>query len=442
MQVEPNEKIIKLKDMASEPTIICPNCRTEIKLTESLAAPLISATRQQYEKRIADKEKEVSGREEAIRSQLQTLEAEKSSFDEQIAKRLDQERARIASEEAKKAKLVAAIDLEAKAKEISDLQEVIEERNKKLADAQKAQVELVRKQRELEDEKREVNLTIEKRVQESLVSVREKAKLEAEDALKLRVAEREEQIASMQRQIEELKRKAEQGSQQLQGEVQELELEALLRSRFPLDQIQPVPKGEFGGDVLQRVIGPQGQDCGAILWETKRTKNWSESWLAKLRDDQRAAKAELALLVTQTLPKDISAFDLREGVWVTEVRCAIPVAISLRQSLIELSAVRQATEGQQTKMEIMYQYLTGPGFRHRMQAIVEKFTEMQSDLERERRTMTRLWAKRDAQIRGVLESAAGMYGDMQGIAGKSLQEIEGLDFALLEGPKDDSSQED
>jgi hypothetical protein len=277
-----------------------------------------------------------------------------------------------------------------------------------------------------------MDLTIEKKVQESLHAVRDKAKLEAEEVLKLRVLEKEEQIASMGKQIEELRRKAEQGSQQLQGEVVELELESLLRSKFPLDLIEPVPKGEFGGDVLQRVLGVSGQPCGTILWESKRTKNWSDSWLAKLRDDQRTANAELALLVSSALPKGVTAFDHVDGIWVAESRCAIPVAIALRQSLIEIAKVRQAGDGQQTKMELVYDYLTGPRFRHRIEAIVEKFSDMQSDLDRERKVTTKQWAKREAQIRGVIESTVGMYGDLQGIAGKALQEIEALSPPALE----------
>jgi len=277
-----------------------------------------------------------------------------------------------------------------------------------------------------------MDLTIEKKVQESLVAVRDKARKETEEELKLKVSEKEQTITAMQRQIEDLKRKAEQGSQQLQGEVLELELEAVLRTKFPLDTIEPVPKGEFGGDVLQRVIGPLGQACGTILWESKRTKNWSDGWLGKLRDDQRAAKAEMALIVTHVLPKGTESFNLVDGVWVTEPRCAIPVAIALRQSLIGLAGARQAGEGQQTKMELVYQYLTGPRFKHRVEAIVEKFKDMQEDLDRERKTMTRLWAKREEQIRGVVESTAGMYGDLQGIAGRTLQEIDGLTLPALE----------
>ncbi|MBX3442151.1 MAG: DUF2130 domain-containing protein [Planctomyces sp.] len=415
----------------SDPTITCPNCRTEIKLTESLAAPLLAATRHQYERQLADKDAEVAKREAAVRAQQADLAKARESIDEQIAERLKSERAAIAAEEAKRARVLLATDLESKAKELADLQEVLRSRDEKLAEAQKAQADLIRKQRELDDATREMELTVEKRVQESLLAVREKAKLEAEEQLKLKVAEKEETITAMQRQIEELKRKAEQGSQQLQGEVQEIELEALVRGAFPMDVIAPVPKGELGGDLLQKVIGPAAQECGTMLWESKRTKNWSDGWLPKLRNDQRAAKAEVAIIVSQCLPKDVDTFALVDGVWVTSPQCAIPVAIALRHWLIEIACARQAGEGQQTKMELVYQYLTGPRFRHRIEAIVEKFTDMHDDLDRERKTMTKLWAKREEQIRCVVESTAGMYGDLQGIAGRTLKEIDGLDFKVL-----------
>ncbi|MCY2998936.1 MAG: DUF2130 domain-containing protein [Planctomycetota bacterium] len=420
----------------TDPTITCPNCGNAIKLTESLAAPLIATTRQQFEKKIADKDAEFAKRESAIKDQQAAIEKAKETIAEEVAEKLKAERTIIAAEESKKAKFLLGADLDQKAKELVELQEVLKQRDEKLGEAQKAQAELIRKQRELDDATREMALTIEKRVEESLVVVRNKARLEAEDGLKLKVAEKEQTIASMQKQIEELKRRAEQGSQQLQGEVQELELEDTLRTKFPRDLIEAVPKGEHGGDALHRVCGSLQQICGTILWESKRTKNWSDGWLAKLREDQRAAKAELAVIVSHTLPKDFDTFDFVDGVWVTSPRYVVPVAIALRHTLIELFAARQASEGQQTKMEMIYQYLTGPRFRHRIQAIVEKFADMQEDLDRERKTMTKLWAKRQEQIRCVVESTAGMYGDMQGIAGKTLQEIEGLDIKLLETNED------
>ena len=197
-----------------------------------------------------------------------------------------------------------------------------------------------------------------------------------------------------------------------------------------------MPKGEFGGDALQRVVSPLGQVCGTILWESKRTKNWSDGWLTKLRDDQRTAKAEIAVLVSQVLPKGVENFDLVDHVWVTHPSIAIPVGIMLRQSLVELATARQASEGQQTKMEMLYSYLTGPRFRQRVQAIVEAFSNMKDDLDKERKVITKQWAKRDEQIERVMQATVGMYGDMQGIAGKTLQEIEGLEIKTLENAKD------
>jgi hypothetical protein len=415
----------------AEPTVVCPQCKTEIKLTESLAAPLLESIRRDYEQRLTQKDADMAKREKTLHEREAVLQKQKESMDEQVAQKMQQEQARIAAEEAKKAKLAVGNELNQKVSEINYLQDILKQRDIKLADAQKAQADLIRKQRELDDAKRELELTVEKRVQTDLTAAREKAKKEAEDEMKLKVMEAEQTIASMQRQIEDLKRRAEQGSQQLQGEVQELELEALLGTRFPRDTIQPVPKGEFGGDILHRVIGPLGQQCGTILWESKRTKNWSDGWLPKLREDQRAAKAEIAVIVSQVLPKDVETFGLVDQVWVAHPKLALPVAIALRQTLIEIACARQASEGQQTKMEMVYQYLTGPRFRHRIQAIVEAFSSMREDLDRERKAITKQWSKREEQIDRVMQATVGMYGDLQGIAGKTLQEIEGLEFQGL-----------
>jgi hypothetical protein len=419
-------------DIMIEPQIVCPNCRTEIKLTESLAAPLIEKTRKQYEQQLASKESDFAKREAALRQTQDELAKAREAINDEVAKRLKAERASVAETEAKKARLALANELEQKDRQVADLQKNLTDNNTKLGEAQKAQADVMRKSRELDDARRELDLSIEKKVQESLATVRGQAKLEAEESLKAKVTEKEVQIAGMQRQIEELRRKAEQGSQQIQGEALELELESLLRDRFPRDLIEPVPKGEFGGDVLHRVLGPAEQLCGTIIWESKRTKNWSDSWLAKLRDDQRSAKADIALIVSSVLPKGVETFELIDGVWVAETRFAIPLAIVLRQSLIEVATSRQAQQGQQTKMALVYQYLTGPSFRHRIDAIVEKFTDMQVDLDRERKMMTKMWAKREEQLRGVLDSTAGLYGDLQGIAGRAMADIESLDVLMIE----------
>ncbi len=322
--------------------------------------------------------------------------------------------------------------MKAKADETAELRGALEANNAKLAEAQQAQAELIRKQRALDEEKRELDLTVEKRVQASVTQIREKARQEADEAARLRVAEKDQTIESMTRTIEELKRKAEQGSQQSQGEVLELELEEFLKSRFPTDSIEPVGKGELGADVIQQVNGQIGQPAGIILWEIKRTKAWSDGWLAKLRDDQRRSGADVALIISHALPKHIEHFDLVDGVWIAHPRCALPVAVALRQGLIDVSSSRLVQQGQQTKVEQVYNYLTGTKFRQRVEAVVEKFNDMRDDLDKERKFMGRQWAKREMQIQAVIDSTVGMVGDLQAIAGKAMPEIPSLDLPLLE----------
>lgn len=426
----------------AEPTIICPNCNTEIKLTESLAAPLIAESKRAFHEQLRAKETEISQREGLVAKQVQDLTREKDQFEAQLAQKVAEARQSIVIEEAAKAKAAAEQDVVKQKQALSSLQEQVRDKDNKLLEARRAQAEALRKARELEEKERELDITIEKRVKSELETARTKGKREAEEELTLKIKDKDQTITSMQRQIEDLKRRAEQGSQQHQGEVLELEIEGLLRSNFPLDSIDPVGKGEFGGDVLQRVMGAGGSEAGSILWETKRTRNWSDGWLLKLKADQRAAKADAAIIVSTALPQGIESFGLVDGVWVASTKCAIPVAVALRELLVSVSAARVAGEGQQTKMEMIYQYLTGPRFRHRVEAIVEQLGLMQADLDRERKAMQRLWAKREQQLRVMAGATAGMYGDLQGIAGHSIQEIDALDIELLAGPNEDSVEPD
>lgn len=409
----------------SDPTINCPQCQAEIRLTESLAAPLLRAREQEF-KRI---EGELRERETSLARQRDLLEQE-------VTARLAAERRKVAEEEQRKARLALGTELESKQRELAELSDLLKLREAKLAEAQHAQAEVVRKQRELEEKEREMDLTIEKRVSANVSLIQQKARQEAEDQLKLKVAEKDQLIQSMQRQIEDLRRKSEQGSQQLQGDAMEAELYQVLTERFDRDTIARVQKGEFGGDVLHQVLSPSGVVCGTILWESKRTKNWSEGWLPKLRQDQRAAKAEIAVIVSQVLPKGVTHFDLVDGVYVVSPQCVVPVAAVLRKELLELAIARQSSEGRETKAGMVYQYLIGPRFRQRVQAIVEAFTAMQEDLAAEKKALQKQWAKRETQLERLMSSTVGMYGDLQGIAGRSLEEIEGLSILELEaGPR-------
>jgi hypothetical protein len=419
-------------EAANEPILHCPNCNHEIKLTESLAAPLLAETRQRFNEQLAAKDAEVARKTETLRKEQDAVTLARELIEDEVAQRLTAERSLLVAAEAKRAREAVAKDMQTKEAEAAELRKNLEANNVKLAEAQQAQAELMRKERALADEKRELDLTIERRVQASIDDVRARAKQESDEAARLKVFEKDQTIESMTRTIEELKRRAEQGSQQSQGEVFELELEVLLRSKFPMDAIEPVAKGELGADVVQQVNGSVGQPAGVILWEFKRTKAWSDGWLAKLREDQRRCGADAALIISYALPKYIEHFDLVDGIWVAHPRCALPVAVALRQSLIELSNSKLVQQGQQTKMEQVYEYLTGNRFRQRVGAVIEKFNDMREDLDKERKFMVRQWAKRETQIVAVVESTAGMVGDLQAIAGKAMPEIPSLEVPLLE----------
>jgi len=388
---------IKQPNMAhlEGPVVTCPNCGAEVKLTESLAAPMMESLKKQYEER----------------AELQKLE--------------------ITKQEAERAKIAVAAEMDEQKRAFAEMSGILESRTKKLEEAQKAQTELLKLRAEYEDKMRESELNIQKQVAEKLEETRRKARGEAEEELTLKVTEKELQITSMQKTIEELKRKSEQGSQQLQGEAQELRLEDMLKQKFIYDDITPVAKGERGGDVLQRVRS-DGRDCGAVLWESKRTKNWNAGWLSKLKEDMMEAKADIAVLATQAMPLEVKNFGFLDGVYVTTFENAEPVALVLRRTLIEVSNARLASEGLATKTELLYQYLTGPRFRQRLQAIVEAFSTMKEDLDKERRAITKQWEKREKQLENMMFATTGMYGDLQGIAGKSIQEIEGMDLMALE----------
>jgi hypothetical protein len=260
----------------------------------------------------------------------------------------------------------------------------------------------------------------------------EKTRLEVTESYRLSVAEKEKTIEDMRKQIEDLRQKAIQGSQQTQGEVQELDLESLLRGSFPHDAFEPVSTGIHGADIIQRVHNAQGAPVGTILWESKRTKAWSDGWLPKLRKDQRQINADVAVLMTHALPKEVSSFKAIDGVWVTSTTCAIALAGVVRHGVIEVAQARMAATGRQTKTELVYEYLTGPLFRQRVEAILEAWKSMQDDLEAEKRALTKHWAKRAKQIDMAFAGTAGLYGDLQGIAGKSVLEVKALEMPCLE----------
>ncbi|MCF2905144.1 DUF2130 domain-containing protein [Octadecabacter sp. CECT 8868] len=385
--------------MMSDLTITCPTCNSEIELTEQLAGPLLADNQKRFAETLARQEADA---------------------------------ARAVAEA--KAQALAAGKAEANAEHVA-MAERLKEQDAKLREAQAAATKAMKREQELQDKEAELELTVQKMIAAEREAMGEKLAKDAEEKAALKVAEQAQMIEGMKKQIEALKQKSEQGSMQTQGEAAEMVLEDTLSQAFPMDGFSPVAKGQSGADVQQDVMG-QGGIAGRILWESKRTKNWTAGWLAKLRDDQRSSGCEIAVITSVALPDGIESFGIVDGVWVCAPRYAIPLATSLRQGLIEVAGAKGRAMGQETKMEMVYDYLTGTQFKQRIDAIVERFEDMQDNLRKERVFIEKQWALRAKQIDLVIASTVGMHGDLQGIAGRSMPEIESVDALMIGQDRD------
>lgn len=449
-------------------TIIqCPHCGGEIELTGALTSQLQA----RFDARHAEQLKR------AVHEAEQRARAEQATLSESLKRQVEEQMQRLQKAEAQEIALrrkalaieqsqqaaveKARLETEERLRRESDakLQALVEqarkqteedaallrrqlearlaEEQKKLQTAQKTELELRQKTEALEVRAREIDLELARRLDEKKGewenAVRQSLGVEQE--LKLR--EKERQIDDMKKVIDDLQRKSQQGSQEIQGEVLELDIQTALEHQFPNDLIRPVPKGMSGADLIQEVRDTMLNTCGSLIWEIKNTKHWQVAWLDKLKADQRTAGAALAVLVTVALPEGVRGFAQMKGVWVTDLIHYPMLAVALRDQLQQVAFARAAGLGKNEKMEMLYQYLAGDEFRHKVEAIVEAFSAMRAQLDKERRAMTRHWAEREKQIERVIGSTTGMYGALQGIIGQGLVAIPELemddDELLLEG---------
>ncbi|MCR9294089.1 MAG: DUF2130 domain-containing protein [bacterium] len=411
--------------------ITCPSCHAEIAINEVLKAQLSDQIRAEFESEIRAKHIALDAAKKQLELDKQAAKELRESMDEQIRIGVEAEKAAVLA----KAKMLAEQKFSV---ELKDRSSQLEELTEKLRESQQHELKLRERERKLEAETQELKLIAAREVDAQRDNIRQEALRQFAEEHRMKDAEHQKMVSELKKQIDDLKRKAEQGSQQTQGEVQELALEDLLESSFPSDSIQAIGKGVNGGDALQRVLCSSGLESGSILWESKRTKSWSNQWLPKLRDDQRAARASCAVIVTQTLPEGVENFALIEGVWVCNWSCVKGLAMALRAGLIEAGKNRLAAEGRAEKMELVYNYLSGKEFQRCVEGIVEAFVTMRAELDREKRSMQTIWNRREKQIDRAIGSTAGMYGDLQGIFGASLPKVDGLALPCLDAPEDSS----
>ena len=431
--------------------IQCPECGTEIEISEVLSNQLERDLRKNLEAEskallktavdkakydskqassleIKDLENQLKEQEEQsleLRKKSRELEAQKEGMEDEITRRVKD------NEKVLQKKLTDQIKNsinQEKATELLDLQAQLDDKNKNLEKAQKLELSLRRQARELEDKQKDLNITLERKLDEGRKEIAEKLTIQLQEKADLQLKAKEQQIESLNKSLNDAKRKIDQGSQETQGEALEADLESKLRVQFPTDEIDPVAKGVKGADIIQTVKNPQLSGCGKILWEAKNTKSWTQGWIQKLKDDQLATGANIAMLVSVTLPQGLKTFAQIDGVWVCSPSSALPLVSALREQLIAVDFVKCASEGKDEKMEMMFSYLSGDEFRQRVEALVETFESMHLQLHRERRAMERLWKEREKQIQRIVTNTTGMYGDIRGIIGSSVQEIKALEL--------------
>jgi hypothetical protein len=376
--------------MATE--ITCPKCGHQFELNESLKNEV---------------EKELRGK---------MIEWQK-----QKEQQFELQKKQLVTEAEQKAAASAAL-------QVKTLQEEARIKNEQLQQLQKKELDLLREKSALEEKQKSMEIEIEKRILEKKKEIEASVLKKEYELFDMRMKEKDTQMESLKKTIEELKRKSEQGSMQLQGEAQELLLEEILKEHFPFDAVEEVGKGVEGADCIQVVRNRTGAECGKIIYESKRTKTWSNNWIDKLKTDMRSKGADVAVLVTQAFPKDMDRFGEKDGIWLCSFSEVAGVAALLRKGIIQTSEALRSQENKGDKMQMLYDYLTGNEFRGQMEAILEGFMSLRNGINKERMQMEKIWKEREKQLEKVLINTSGLYGSVKGIAGSSV-----ADIPLLEG---------
>src|SRR6267143_858568 len=372
------------------PEIVCPKCGVKFPLDQALKSQVESSLRQE--------------------------------LDQQYNEKLDAATNKLRKELQEKARDDAR-------QELVEVKARLEAKSGQLEKARQSEEALLKKRAELEEQVRSAKLEAQRNLADEREKIRAVAEKKAEEAQKLKLAEKDLLITRLRDEAEELRKKAEQGSIQAQGDAQEIELESALRKAFPMDKIEPIKTGVRGADVIQYVKADSGHECGSILWESKRVKHWQNGWIDKLRENKENSKADLAVIVTDVMPEGMTHIGMVRGVWVTTFQLAVCFAATLRVNLAALTETRLPLQGLDDKKSRIYEYFTSPAFIERMRTISEQFVAMQSELASEKRAMNRIWAAREKRIETIVNQTGRFVGDLQALYGTSLPQLPAFELA-------------
>ena len=411
--------------MTQKNTIRCPNCETEIDVNEILYHQIEGQLQDKLTAEATKQKKTNDAALAKIKEQQNALSDQEDQFEkrlkESVSEKLIVERKKITEQLKKQISEEQSDQIDLLQKELTDKSEQVKELN-----LTKAKVEQLK--REVDEVSQAAQLKAEQFLTERLREETGKIRKLADDENELKLKQKDEHLEQLKRQLSDAQRKAEQGSMQTQGEAQELAIEEWLADKFPLDTIEEIKKGLRGGDCLQVVNTYESQNCGTIYYESKRTKDFQKTWIEKFKTDMRERGVDIGVLVTSVMPKELERMGLMDGVWVCSYEEFKALSFVLREKIIALSMAKKSGENQSDKMSLLYNYLTSNEFKMQIEAIVEGFTQMQTDLDSEKRAFARIWKQREKQITKVLENTTGMYGSIRGIAGNAIGHIKALEL--------------
>jgi hypothetical protein len=412
--------------MSNSSTVKCPNCKTEFQLGDAISSEIESKIKARYVERFNKDQKELADKEKQYELQVEQLKKQQEDQDRIVADKIKLQKQVLEQEATKK----AAEEVDARVKL---MEKELQEKTAKIKEAQIKELELMQKEKAFLEKQELFAVELEKQILEREKVIEERFKLKEVEKTDFKVKELEKKLSDQKVLIETMQRKAEQGSMQMQGEVHELALEELLKTTFPFDAIDEVGKGVKGADAIQTIRNPLGQVCGKIIYESKNTKAFGGDWIDKLKHDMRSSQADIAVIVTETMPKDMDRFGMKDGVWVCNFSEIKSLAFVLRDSLIKVYAAQSSQENKGDKMSMLYSYLTGTEFRQQIEAIVEGFTELQMGIQREKNALQKIWKEREKQLEKVLLNTTNFYGSVKGIAGNAIGDIKLLELGGDDG---------
>lgn len=428
--------------MKNDNIIKCPKCGTEINVNAALYGQIENDIKKDFEKKIARKDKELQLKLQEINTEKEKIDKEKQLLKETVDTEVQ---CKIKVEKLKLEKILREQIQGETSDQIALLQKALQEKSEQVKELNKTRAEIEKLKREKEEIRDQIVLAKEKEYSEKLKAEKLKIAKQIDEENILKIKEKDKIIEELTEQLGAAKRKAEQGSMQLQGEIQELALENMLTLLYPNDEIKEIKKGQRGADVLQIVKNEDGAECGMIYYESKRTKNFDYNWLQKLRDDNLEVKADLLVLVTETMPEEEDKFFFKDGVWVCSFFEIRGLSLALRHGLIQVHSVVITQHGKEIKMEMLYNYLTSQEFKGQFGAIVEGFKSLQDNYRDEKLKMQKIWKEREKQLDKILINAVNFYGSIKGIAGTSIAEIKMLESdqntPILEHEQDKNEQE-